>query len=124
MGTLDDVRYALRTMARAPAFTVVAVATLTLGIGANAAIFSLFYSVVLKPLPFRDPARLIAAWDTYLPAFSKVGVSPAEIEAWSAQTDLFEQTTWYRYVSKDVTLVAPGAEAVEVHATFVSPDFF
>ena len=124
MGTLHDVRYALRTMARAPVFTAVAVATLALGIGANAAIFSLFYSVVLKPLPFRDPARLIAAWDTYLPAFSKVGVSPAEIEAWSAQTDLFEQTAWYRYVSKDVTLLAPGAEAAEVHATFVSPDFF
>jgi putative ABC transport system permease protein len=124
MGTLHDVRYALRTMARAPAFTAVAVASLALGIGANAAIFSLFYSVVLKPLPFRDPARLIAAWDTYLPAFSKVGVSPAEIEAWRAQTDLFEQTAWYRYVSKDVTLVAPGIEALEVHATLVSSDFF
>lgn len=123
MGLMQDVRYALRAMRRAPGFTAVAVATLTLGIGANAAIFSLFYSLVLRPLPFRDPSRLVAAWDTYLPAFAKVGVSPTEIQAWSSQNDIFEQTSWYRYVSKDVTLVSPGAEAMEVRATFVSPEW-
>ena len=124
MGTLwQDVRYALRTFAHAPGFTAVAVLTLALGIGANTAIFSLFHAVVLKPLPFHEPSRLIAAWDTYLPQFAKLGVSPAEMEAWNAQTDIFERTAWYRYVSKDLTLVAPGAEAMEVHATFVSPGF-
>jgi predicted permease len=122
MGTLwQDIRYALRTFARAPGFTAVALATLALGIGANTAIFSLFYAVVLKPLPFREPSRLIAAWDTYQPQFSKLGVSPAEIAAWSAQADVFEQTGWYRYISKDLTLHAAGAEAMEIHATFISP---
>jgi putative ABC transport system permease protein len=124
MGTLwQDVRYALRTFARAPGFTTVAVLTLALGIGANTASFSLFYAVVLKPLPFHEPSRLIAAWDTYQPQFAKLGVSPAEIEAWTAQADIFERTAWYRYVSKDLTMQAPGAEAMEVHATFISPGF-
>ena len=101
--------------------TAVAVATLALGIGANTAIFSLFYAVVLKPLPFREPSRLIAAWDTYRPQIDRAGVSPAEIEAASAQADIFEQTGWYRYVSRDLALQAPGAEAMEVHSTFISP---
>ncbi len=122
MGTLwQDVRYALRTFARAPGFTAVAVVTLALGIGANTAIFSLFYAVILKPLPFREPSRLIAAWDTYRPQIDKAGVSPAEIDAWVAQSDIFEQTGWYRYVPRDLTLQAPGMEATEVHATFISP---
>ena len=122
MGTLwQDVRYALRTFARSPGFTAVAVATLALGIGANTAIFSLFYAVVLKPLPYREPSRLIVAWDTYRPQFEHLGVSPAELDAWGSQADIFEQTAWYRYISKDLTLQASGAEAMEVHATFISP---
>jgi predicted permease len=124
MGTLwQDVRYALRTFARSPGFTAVAVLTLALGIGANTAIFSLFYAVLLKPLPFREPSRLIAAWDTYHPQFAKLGVSPAEIEAWNAQNDIFAQTAWYRYVSNDLTLQAPGGGPMEVHATFISSSF-
>ena len=122
MGQLaQDVRYALRTLARAPAFTSVAILTLALGIGANTAIFSLVHAVILKPLPLREPSSLIAAWDTYLPQFPKLGVSPAELELWQQQTDLFEQTGWYRYVSLDLDLTAPGADAMEVHATFISP---
>ncbi len=120
----QDVRYALRMFARAPGFTLVAVITLALGIGATTAIFSLFYAVILKPLPFREPARLVAAWDTYQAQFTRAGVSPAEIEAGSAQNDVFAHTAWYRYVSKDLTLAAPGVEAVEIHATFVSPGFW
>src|SRR5271155_2080959 len=100
----QDVRFAFRTLLRSPGFTAIAVLTLGLGIGANTAIFSLVHAVILKPLPFRDPSRLIAAWDTYLPQFSKLGVSPVELESWRQQTDLFDQTAWYRYVSKDLDL--------------------
>lgn len=120
----QDLRYALRTLGRAPGFTAIAVLTLALGIGANTAIFSLVHAVILKPLPYRDPGRLVAVWDTYLPQFPSVGVSPPEFEAWQQQTDLFEQTAWYRHVPLNLDLTAPGSEALEVHATFASQTLF
>ncbi|MBZ5606310.1 MAG: ABC transporter permease, partial [Acidobacteriia bacterium] len=121
---LQDVRYAVRTLLRAPGFTAVAVLTLALGIGANTAIFSLVRAIILKPLPFRDPSHLVIAWDTYLPQYPKVGVSPAELELWRQQSDIFEDSAWFRSIAYDMSLTASGAEAVEVHAGFVSPRFF
>jgi hypothetical protein len=87
---MTHIRLALRSLTRAPGFAVAAVATLALGIGASAAVFTLVHAVILKPLPFRDPARLLAVWDTYLPQFARIGVSPTEFDAWSRETALFE----------------------------------
>jgi putative ABC transport system permease protein len=60
---LTDARYAIRSLLRSPVFTAAAVTTLALGIGANTAIYSLAYSVILKPLAFRDASRPIIAWE-------------------------------------------------------------
>src|SRR3954464_13763832 len=56
---IKDVRYAVRMLARRPGFTAVAVLTLALGIGVNTALFTVFDALVLRPLPLRDPARLV-----------------------------------------------------------------
>ncbi|HWZ32201.1 MAG TPA: ABC transporter permease [Bryobacteraceae bacterium] len=121
---LQDVRYAVRMLARSPGFSTVAILTLALGIGANTAIFSLVHTLILKPLPFRDPSRLVIAWDTYLPQYPKIGVSPAELEVWRQQPDIFEDTAWFRHIPYDLSLTGPGAEAMEVHAAIVSPRLF
>jgi len=63
----DDAAYALRSLGRSPAFTAAAVITLALGIGATTAIYSVVRTVWLRPLPFRDPGRVVRIWETNLP---------------------------------------------------------
>jgi predicted permease len=97
------------------------VLTLALGIGANTAIFSVVHEVILKPLPFRQPDRLLAVWDTYFPQFARIGISPAEYEAWRAESGLFTGSAWYRSVPLNINLASSGAETEEVRATIISP---
>ena len=61
---MNDLKFAFRQLLKNPGFTAVAVFTLALGIGANTAIFSAIYSVLLKPLPFPDPERRVLLWQT------------------------------------------------------------
>jgi putative ABC transport system permease protein len=59
---INDLKYAFRMLIKAPAFAAIAVLTLTLAIGANTAIFSVIETVLLRPLPFKDPDRLVMVW--------------------------------------------------------------
>src|ERR1700681_2357037 len=110
---------------RASVFTLTVVSTLALGIGANTAIFTVVNSILLRPLPYRDPARLVAIWDTYHPSYPKLGVSPAEYDEWTRQTDLCEGLARYRSpaIEKETTQ-SGGREPIRVQPTCVSSSFF
>jgi predicted permease len=98
---LRDVRYALRTLARSPAFTSVTVLLLGLGIGANTAIFSVVNAVLLRPLPFPDPDRLVTVWEDYSPNSRSV-ISASEIEAYRERAHVFESLAALDQVSFNV----------------------
>src|SRR5262245_64911510 len=75
---LQDVRYGVRALTRSPGFACVAVLTLALGVGANAAIFSVINAVLLRPLPWSEPARAVMIWSRWT-AFDKTWVSDGEV---------------------------------------------
>ena len=119
---MNDFQFAARTLRKSPAFTAIAALTLALGIGANTAVFSLVRAVILKPLPFRNPERLVSVWDSYPPQVERAGISITEMNEWKRQTDLLSDSAWYSAQS-NLALTRPGGEAFEAHATLVSPEF-
>lgn len=89
---LQDLRYGWRTLRKSPGFTVAALFTLALGIGANTAIFSVVYGILLRPLPFRDASRLILLNET-TPRVGLVSVSYPNFRDWRAQSRTFSEMT-------------------------------
>jgi putative ABC transport system permease protein len=96
-GIAQDVRYALRTLRASPAFAAVAVLILALGIGANTAIFSLVSAVLLKPLPFPEPDRLVLLWENFTAAGGPPRVNPAAATyvEWKARSRSFEDMAMF-----------------------------
>jgi putative ABC transport system permease protein len=89
---LKDLRYSLRTLYKAPGFTIVALLVLALGIGANTAIFSVVNSVVLRPLPYPDADRLALIWETDLKdGIKREGPSSPNFLDWREQSQSFEE---------------------------------
>ncbi|MGB9467459.1 MAG: ABC transporter permease, partial [Candidatus Acidiferrum sp.] len=89
---LQDVRYALRILRSSPGFTAVAILTLALGIGANTAIFSVIDSVLLRPLPYRDPAGLVMLWENNSQHPNPHNtVSPPDFLDWQSRNSVFTE---------------------------------
>ena len=101
-----DLKYGIRTLAKSPGFTIVAVLTLALGIGANTAIFSVVNSVVLAPLPYRQPDRLVLVWAKN-PAGRDIAPSYPDFQDWQRSTHSFQDMAAFTWHAYDV--IHPGA---------------
>src|ERR1043165_3090541 len=100
----QDVRYGLRSLGKRPSFTFIAVFTLALGIGANTAIFSVVNAVLLRPLPYAQPDRIVHLWETAKTKNLKQGtVSPHCFNDWRDESQSFEQMAAYRYANFTLT---------------------
>ena len=119
---MRDIRYALRTLLKQPVFTLVAVLTLTLGIGANTAIFSLVYQILLRPLPYADADRLVFIWNTYpLMGLEQASVSIPDYLDRRTQADTIEDAALFTGMALNL---AEGGQAEQVRALAVTPSFF
>ena len=119
---LQDLRYAYRSLRNAPGFTLVAILTLGLGIGANAAIFSVVNGVLLAPLPYRDPGRLVTV-NHFYPSLNdlRAPVSVPGFRDYSARTDLFSAAAVEN--GRSMNLTGEG-DPDRVAVTQVSGEFF
>jgi len=120
-----DLRYAGRTLRRSPGFATLAVLIMALGIGANTAVFSVVNAVLLKPLSYRDPDRIVTLSDflttgEVLTALSKQ-TSILDVQDWHDQSGSFEAMAYY---SSREAAVMPGSTAEYARVTQVSPEFF
>ncbi len=117
---LQDLRYALRSLSRAPGFTVASVVTLALGIGANAALFSVVNGVLLKPLPYADSERIVQIFRSDAKA-GRSGVAPADVLDWKDRLTSLTNVTGVSTIS--VTLNGEG-EPERVVGAKVSASLF
>ncbi|MGO8792474.1 MAG: ADOP family duplicated permease [Terriglobia bacterium] len=118
----QDIRFGLRMLTRNPGFTAVAVITLSLGIGANAAIFSVVNAVLLKPLPYADPDRLAVIWMSEPNAAG--GLHPdsgPDFQDWQAQNHVFEGMS---AVSRAESTLTGSGEPLQLRGLSVSPNTF
>ncbi|HWM26399.1 MAG TPA: ABC transporter permease [Chthoniobacterales bacterium] len=100
---MTDLRYAFRQLVKAPSFTIVAILTLALGIGACSAIFSVVNTVLLRPLDYPEPGRIVVIRETQLPQFPEFTVSPPNYLDWKKQTKSYEYLAAYTGAGVNLT---------------------
>ena len=123
MATLwSDLRYGLRLLRHAPGFTVVAVGALALGIGANTAIFSTVDAVLLRPLPYTDPDRLVMVWeDASSSSFPRNTPAPGNFVDWKRRNHVFADMAATKGASANLTADGPPEQVL---GRAVTPNFF
>ena len=117
---LQDVRHSLRVLQQSPGFAAAAIAALALGIGTNTAIFSVVNAVLLKPVPFPDPGRIVL-FQNVTPQGRFGGASPTKFNHWREQTSVVEDVSAYRNGTANLT---GGAFPEQVQEAQVSADYF
>ncbi len=119
---LGDLKYGARMLRKNPGFTAVAVFTLALGIGANTTIFSVIDHILLRPLPYRDPGRLVMICQRNLErGYRQTLVSAANLFDWRAQNTVFQDLAGEVYESFNLS---GSGEPEHVHAAYVTANYF
>jgi putative ABC transport system permease protein len=113
---LRDIRFAARLLIRRPVFTIIAVLSLALGIGANAAIFSVIDAVLLRPLPYAQPDRLVRLYET-APQMPLSSVAPANFYDWQKENNVFSQLAAFGLTDLNLQGVANPERLEAVRAT-------
>ena len=116
---MHELRCVLRTLRRNPTFALAAVLTIALGVGANTAVFSVVRAVLLRPLPFHDPQRLVMLWQTH-PAIPQLQVTAPDFDEWRAPSRSFDQVAAYTLQAMNkISLIGYG-EPEQIQGTMVS----
>ena len=119
-----DLRYAFRVISRTPSFAVAVISVLAIGIGANTAIFSIVNAVLLRPLPFEEPERLVRLFTRSAPDGDPFDVSAGKFDSWQRHAQSFEGMALYQCCGfRELALTGTGS-ARTVRATAVSAGFF
>src|ERR1700704_6046483 len=119
---MNDLRFALRQLRKSPGFTLIAVLTLALGIGANTAIFSVIYAVLLQPLPYPDPNRLTILTETDANQ-PQISVSFPDYVDWRRDNTVFEQLALSRRESFNLSGLE-GRAPEQISGALVTANFF
>ena len=104
-------------------FSAAAILTVALGVGANTALFGVIYSVLLRPLPFRDPGKLVQIWESH-PALPQLQVTVPDFRDWRNQARSFEQIAAYTLSAMNTSTLLGQGEPAVVHATMASSELF
>lgn len=114
-----ELRAAWRGLARSRNFTAGAVLTIALGVGVNAAVFSVVYAVLIHPLPFRDPGRLLQMWETH-PEFPTLQLTMPDFRDWRESSKSFEELAAYTLQAMNKVTLLDGPSAEQKQATMAS----
>jgi putative ABC transport system permease protein len=119
----DDLRFAFRQLKHSPGFTLIATLTLALGIGANSAIFALVDATLLRPLPFREPDRLVAIWENSATT-ARSYVSPLNMLDWNARSRTFAKIAGFTPTVGGMVMAGTDGNAETVSRQWVTAGIF
>ena len=124
LNVVRNIPYAARQLRNAPAFTITAVLTLALGIGATTAIFSAVYGLLLKSLPFADAGRIVAIASTHALVPGSVEATFPDYQDWSTQQTSFTDLAAYSTINPDLVSLSYNGHAEPLHRVLASGNFF
>ena len=118
----QDLRYGLRSFLKTPGFTAIALLTIALSIGANSAVFSVVNAVLLRPLPFAEPDRLVWVWGSW-PRGTEASVSAPDLLDYRADNKSFEHLAAFSTIPAPINLTGSGRPE-QLYCVFATADFF